>query len=883
MQIVVWTAPGAQMRSSIIARLVLVLTIVAVIGAPGIQQLDPPSVEAQAPTRQPLPSGDVWTGDVPGASAGEQNAPSTPTPAVRTGAGIDSASVGSSNGATDGSAVSGGVEPGGPPTRSGAAVTTSATTEPIIVRFKPGAARNGQVDAHVRAGAVRARAVALTDTVVVDVPAGRGNNALAAYQARPDVLYAEPDYPVQAYYTPNDPQYGSQYALPKVGAPAAWDVTRGSATVRVAVVDCGVFSQQTGRTHSDGQAGHPDLRGRVIMNQDFTNSATSFDDYCDHGTHVAGIIGATGNNGVGISGLAPEVSLMNAKVLNDSGSGSTSNILNGVSWAVQNGAHVVNMSLGRDGACSQSEADMMNYAWSQGVVVVAAAGNSSLGSSGSPANCPNVVSVASTTSSDALSSFSNYGTNVDVAAPGSSILSTVRGGGYASYNGTSMASPYVAALAGLVFSLNPDRTPQSVVDVIRTTATQIGGTGSQFAWGRINASAAVGGGGSPPPVATATATAPATATATSVVPGPTPTPGSCPSPRRPIIVSTTSAGSGNVDASVQAGTGVIRRIQFTQFRNASVTVGGQSNISQPFTYTPNPMQSQIGLRVTQLNPGLAGTVNMTITDDCGPWSTFVGAGVVGFQRGALAGTIRNAANNQPIEGASVVVRGAQRSAQTDSSGAYTIADVPGGPRTLDISAGGFTSQAVQVTVQPNQTTTANANLAPTINEQNIVVTLTWGTNPKDLDIHLSGPTSNSSRFHLYWNNPSAVTHALLSPDQHDGNGTESVTIRRSSLNNSWVPGQYRIWSHNYSGTPGYNGSSARVVVTRGGTELGAYNVSAASGTSTQLLWRSVNLTVDASGNVTLSPVQQFVSGTSGTVLRFLDGDDELEWPTTGKP
>ena len=114
----------------------------------------------------------------------------------------------------------------------------------------------------------------------------------------------------------------------------------------MAVVDCGVFSQQTGRTHSDGQAGHPDLRGRVILSQDFTSSATGFDDYCDHGTHVAGIVGAAGSNGVGVSGIAPEVSLMNAKVLSASGSGSTSNILAGVSWAAQNGAHVVNMSLG---------------------------------------------------------------------------------------------------------------------------------------------------------------------------------------------------------------------------------------------------------------------------------------------------------------------------------------------------------------------------------------------------------------------------------------------------------------------------------------------------------------------------------------------------------
>jgi thermitase len=875
----------------------LIVAIVAVVGLPGVQQFAPPPVEAQPAmqaTRDPMPPGDVWTGNVPSAAPGaavENPLPPAAPAEARTGTGIDTSSVGSSSGATDTSSVSSrgaGSAPAVTATPASASQTaasstassastaastptSTAGTEPLIVRFKSGSGRTGQVDAHVRAGAIRARAAALTDTVVVDVPSGRGTSALAAYNARPDVLYAEPDYTVHAFYSPNDPQYPSQYALPKVGAPAAWDVTRGTSAVRVAIVDCGVFSQQTGRLHSDGVAGHPDLRSRVIANQDFTGSSTGFDDYCDHGTHVAGIIGAAGNNGVGVSGVAPEVSLMNAKVLDDSGSGQTSDILAGVQWAVQNGAHVVNMSLGRDGACSQSEADMMTYAWNQGVVVIAAAGNSSLGASGAPGNCANVVSVASTTSADVLSSFSNYGTGVDVAAPGSAILSTVRSGGYASFNGTSMASPLVAGIAGLIFSVNPSRTPQSVVDAISTTAVAISGTGSQFAWGRINAAAAVGnGGGTPAPNPTAVPTATS---------APIPTPVSCPSPRKPITVSTSLASGHNLDGMMQAGTGVIRRVDFTQFTNASITVSGNTGATQPFSILPSPPVSQIAFKVTQLSADQPGVVKMRIHDDCGPWETFAGGGVSGFQRGYVSGIVRNSATGQPIPNANVVVRGTSRTAITSSSGGYTISDVPVGARTVDIGAPGFVNQSFQTTVYGDQTAAVYANLSPPVVQANVGVTLTWGASPRDLDIHLSGPAAGGGRFHLYWDNQNAASHAVLSGDAHDGFGPEAVTIQRTS-SGTWVPGEYRIWSHNFSGTPGYSGSSAKATVTRGGTTLGTYNVSSATGTSTLPLWRSVNLTIDAGGNVSLAATQQFVAGSGTTLLRFQDGDEDLSWPTT---
>jgi thermitase len=731
------------------------------------------------------------------------------------------------------------------------------------------------LDVHRAAGARRADEMALTDTVRVEVAASRRDAALATYTARPEVLYAEPDYAVHAFYTPNDPRFDDQWSLQKIRAQQAWDVTRGTSGIKVAVADCGVFSQQTNRNASDGQDGHPDLRGRVSLNRDFTGSSTGFDDYCNHGTHVAGIIAAAGNNGIGISGLAPNVSLINAKVLGDEGSGSTSNIVNGVVWAVQNGARVVNLSLGRDGPCSQAERDTMSYAWSQGTVVVAAAGNSALNASGAPANCENVIAVASTTSSDARAPSSNYGANVDVAAPGTGILSTVRSGGYADMGGTSMASPHVAALAALLFAQTPSASAQTVVDRIRTSSDRVSGTGSLWAWGRINAAAALNAGG-PPPTATPTMTPTAV---------PVPTRVACPSPRPQIRLTTTATSATTMAVSVRAGAGVVREINFRELRNATISIGSQSNVGNPFIFRPGTYASQQPFTVNRPNASQSTTVSLTIPDDCGPWSTFVGVGPGGAQRGTVSGTVRNASNQQPISGATVTVRDTQRTATTNSNGVYTIAEVPAGSQTVEVTKSGFASGTVQVNVESGQNVTANVSLAPSGGSTaEIRVALTWGDNPDDMDIHMSGPTSGSQRFHLYWNDRDAAPHATLSQDDSNGNGPESVTIRRNPSTGAWVPGEYRVWAHNYSGTPNFGQSSARVTVTRGGQTLGVYNVGDASGNPSQSLWRSVNVTVDANGNVSLSAANQFVSGGSSSVLSMPDGPGgPVSWPAGGKP
>jgi uncharacterized protein YfaP (DUF2135 family) len=324
--------------------------------------------------------------------------------------------------------------------------------------------------------------------------------------------------------------------------------------------------------------------------------------------------------------------------------------------------------------------------------------------------------------------------------------------------------------------------------------------------------------------------------------------------------------------------------------NAAVTIGTRTNVAAPFVHTPTSLVNTYAFTITRPNVSLASTVSLSITDECGPWTTFVGVGAgAGVVRGNLGGTVRNVSTSQPVVGATVTVRGTGRTATTNANGAYSIADLATGAATVDIAASGFVSQSVNVSLAPNATAAADVSLMPSASAQPISVALTWGASPADLDLHLSGPLSGTQRFHLYWNNPAPAPQVAFSGEDANGYGPETATIQRVPNTGAWVAGQYRFWVHNYSSTPGFGGSSARITVTRGGQQLGAYDVASASGTNTLPLWQAVTLNVDASGNVSLAPVQQFVSGGSSSVLRIYDGtadtegDDFISWPTSGKP
>lgn len=297
---------------------------------------------------------------------------------------------------------------------------------------------------------------------------------LASLTAAEAVSYVEPNasYALTAPFTPTDTLLSQQYAWPRIDAFDGWGITRGTPAVVIAVVDSGV------------QVDHPDLAAKIVPGYDFVQDDTDPSDPVGHGTHVAGSAAAVTNNSVGGAGTCPECRVMPVRVISSTGSGFVSDIAEGIVYAANNGARVINLSLGGPGSNTLRSA--IDYAWSQGAFLACAAGNSNTSSINEayPAAYPNCFAVAASNSADVKASFSNYGEWVEVAAPGDAIVSTYRGGTYAVLSGTSMAAPHVAGLAGLL--AGQGYTNSAIRDRICGTADRITGTGANWACGRIN-------------------------------------------------------------------------------------------------------------------------------------------------------------------------------------------------------------------------------------------------------------------------------------------------------------------------------------------------------------------------------------------------------------
>ena len=372
----------------------------------------------------------------------------------------------------------------------------SYDTSSILVRF------HGGVD-HLRADEVLSgTAIGKPSTLVsglhtVQLEGVSVAEALAAYRASGLVEYAEPNYSVHVTNMPNDPQFASTYGLHNTGqeggttdadidAPAAWDITTGSNTVVVAVIDTGVDYTHPDLVNNmwinpgetpgnsiddDGNGVVDDIHGaNLIGSGEPTNDLT--DEYV-HGTHVAGTIGAEGNNGIGVAGVAWDVQIMALKVFDVDGFGTMEDAIEAFEYATrmrtEYGVNVrVTSNSWRFAEYSQALYDAVEASGNAGILCVAAAGNDLANLDFNPRypaafDLPNVISVAATDRNDSYAWFTNYGaTTVDLAAPGVDILSTLPGNSYGSFSGTSMATPHVSGAAALVWSKFPALTPVQV-------------------------------------------------------------------------------------------------------------------------------------------------------------------------------------------------------------------------------------------------------------------------------------------------------------------------------------------------------------------------------------------------------------------------------------
>jgi len=355
----------------------------------------------------------------------------------------------------------------------------------IIVRFRPGVSDSTSRAAVAKQGLRVLRPVGPNGDVLVATRGKSPVEAVAKLRADRRVETADPNYERKAAVVPNDPGFvnGDQPYLNNLGMPSAWGLNRGS-NLTVAIVDTGV------------DLDHPEFTGRILPGRDFVNDDFVADDDNGHGTMVAGITAAGTDNSIGVAGTAWTARVLPVKVLNEAGGGTDADVVDGITWAVGQGAKVINLSLGGYGSTSVLR-DAVSYALSRDVVVVAAAGNDSTNEPFYPASYPGVISVTATDHNGGFTSFSNYGRWTSVAAPGTDIVSTapVPGPveGYRRGSGTSFSAPIVTGVAVLLRSANPTWTQTQVGDQLRRTARDLGPLGfdDRYGYGWVGPTAAL--------------------------------------------------------------------------------------------------------------------------------------------------------------------------------------------------------------------------------------------------------------------------------------------------------------------------------------------------------------------------------------------------------
>jgi serine protease len=352
------------------------------------------------------------------------------------------------------------------------------------------------------------------------------SNLLQEILQEEGIVFAEQNAIAYKCMVPNDTYYSYQWHMSRLGLEDAWDDSTGSG-ITVAIIDTGVKQSLS------------DLAGTSFTSgYDFVNNDSDPTDDEGHGSHVCGTIAQTTNNSLGCVGVAFNATIMPVKVLDSSGSGTYSDIADGITWAVDNGADIINLSLGGSSSTTSLQ-NAVNYAWNNDVVVVCAAGNDGSSSPMYPAAYTNSISVSAVNYLDELAYYSNYGSTIDICAPGGdtddnngdgymdgvlqqTFDSSSGSAGYYFYIGTSMASPHVAGVAALVKAADPTLSNSEIRSILEDTAEDLGSSGwdQYFGYGIVDAYAAVQealGGGTPdttPPVISDVTATPSSTTAT---------------------------------------------------------------------------------------------------------------------------------------------------------------------------------------------------------------------------------------------------------------------------------------------------------------------------------------------------------------------------------
>ncbi|MCZ7663642.1 MAG: S8 family serine peptidase [Thermoleophilia bacterium] len=366
------------------------------------------------------------------------------------------------------------------------AMATPARADTLIVRARTTPGASPVADALTRLELV-SQGGSITGAIPelgiyrLEVPTSRSQR-LRSDPAGNGLVWAQHDVVMRTSLVPNDPGYAYQWWAGSINLPPVWGLPEIASPVTVAVLDTGVNTDL------------PEFTGRFVDGIDIVTGSTApgaWQDTYGHGTEVASVAAAAGNNGYGIAGVSWSARIMPVK-LGSSGSFSSFDAAQGVTYAADHGARVINMSWGAPSR-SYPVADAVAYARGLGVVMAAAAGNNYGGAVEYPAAEPGVIAVSATTSTNALAAFSAIGSAVDLAAPGSSVVSVAPYGGLVLVSGTSFSSPMVAGVAALLLSAAPDLTPAALESFLKSSALDLGPTGPDpsFGAGLVDAAAAL--------------------------------------------------------------------------------------------------------------------------------------------------------------------------------------------------------------------------------------------------------------------------------------------------------------------------------------------------------------------------------------------------------